>query len=332
MSDIDRTFHETWLGMVQPIDGLVVSIPVLVDAQCMERQPPHVQAKLVELCPPTRKGEAGPEGYAIADLGSVPLGDARLRAGLLRRGRRAARGALALCARRPADAAPDEWARRRSERPRAVARMRRPRASPGPAYEMLVWELPAGSTSTSRRRSRAPGTTPRPRSSIGSSGTAAFPSGFSRTARSSGSSTPRTASPRAPSPSASTTWRASAADPILDAFVMLLSANRFFGVADDENIKRTLPGILAESRKRQANVTNELADQVFEALQILLRGFEAAAERDGRDLLDDALAREGDHLYKGLLTVLLRLVFVLYAEDRGLLPVEHPFYAEHLSA
>ena len=48
-------------------------------------------------------------------------------------------------------------------------------------------------------------------------------------------------------------------------------------------------------------------------------------------LLDDALAREGDHLYKGLLTVLLRLVFLLYAEDRGLMPVEHPVYAEHMS-
>ena len=69
MSDVDRYFHEVWLGMVQPIDGLVVSIPVLVDAQCMERQPPHVQQKLLGLCPPTREGEAGPEGFAIADLG-----------------------------------------------------------------------------------------------------------------------------------------------------------------------------------------------------------------------------------------------------------------------
>ena len=67
----DRYFHETWLGMVQPIDGLVVSIPVLVDAQCIERQPPHVQARLIELCPPTRRGEAGPEGYSIANLGAL---------------------------------------------------------------------------------------------------------------------------------------------------------------------------------------------------------------------------------------------------------------------
>ena len=43
---------------------------------------------------------------------------------------------------------------------------------------------------------------------------------------------------------------------------MLLSANRFFGVSPE----RSLPALLIESRKRQANVTNELADQVFEAL------------------------------------------------------------------
>ncbi|MGH8580077.1 MAG: DNA methyltransferase [Gammaproteobacteria bacterium] len=115
--------------------------------------------------------------------------------------------------------------------------------------------------------------------------------------------------------------------PILDAFVMLLSATRFFGVATEH----ALPALLAESRKRQANVTEDLAEQVFEALQILLRGFEAAAERDGRDLLDDALARRNEHLYRGLLTVLLRLVFLLYAEDRGLMPVGHPLYAENLS-
>ena len=71
MSDVDRYFHEVWLGMVQPIDGLVVSIPVLVDAQCLERQPPHMQQKLLGLCPPTKEGEAGPEGFAIADLGRL---------------------------------------------------------------------------------------------------------------------------------------------------------------------------------------------------------------------------------------------------------------------
>ncbi|MGH8580076.1 MAG: hypothetical protein ACREVK_08135 [Gammaproteobacteria bacterium] len=68
MSDIEQQFHETWLGMVQPIEGLVVSVPVLKDAQCMQRQPPEVQQKLIALCPPTGKGAAGDEGFVIRDL------------------------------------------------------------------------------------------------------------------------------------------------------------------------------------------------------------------------------------------------------------------------
>ncbi len=31
MSDLETKFHETWLGMVQPVEGLVVSVPVLVE-------------------------------------------------------------------------------------------------------------------------------------------------------------------------------------------------------------------------------------------------------------------------------------------------------------
>src|SRR5690606_11348671 len=49
MSDLERRYHETWLGMAQPIDGLVVSVPVLVDAQCMQRLPLSEQHKLIAL-------------------------------------------------------------------------------------------------------------------------------------------------------------------------------------------------------------------------------------------------------------------------------------------
>ena len=33
MSDLETRFHETWLGMVQPIEGPVVSVPVLAEAK-----------------------------------------------------------------------------------------------------------------------------------------------------------------------------------------------------------------------------------------------------------------------------------------------------------
>jgi len=326
MSDVDRRFHETWLGLVQPVEGLVVSIPVLVDAQCAERQTPHVQAKLVELCPPTRQGDTAPEGHTIRNLASLfseLLGyaeDAFDRQDALPE-------ALSLYVPEGRQTLAATTALKKVGVAATSASDASPAIAAGAAYEMLVWQLPVGLDLDK------PETT---------TGSWEYPPAakFDRLLRhcrvpigllSNGETVRLIYAPHGES-SGAITFRIEdmisvGGRPILDAFVMLLAANRFFGVTEE----RTLRAILAESRKRQANVTNDLADQVFEALQILLRGFEAAAERDGRDLLDDALARGGDHLYKGLLTVLLRLVFVLYAEDRGLLPVEHPFYAKHLS-
>jgi len=115
--------------------------------------------------------------------------------------------------------------------------------------------------------------------------------------------------------------------PIFDAFVMLLSRTRWFGVAPEQQ----LPAILAASRKRNADVTNDLSGQVFEALETLLAGFAAADERDAKSLLRAAIERGDEHLYAGLLSVLLRLVFLLYCEDRALLPVEHPMFSANYS-
>jgi len=46
MNDTERRFHETWLGMVQPSEGLVVSVAVLVENQCMAKQARDVQEAL----------------------------------------------------------------------------------------------------------------------------------------------------------------------------------------------------------------------------------------------------------------------------------------------
>ncbi|XXY54851.1 DNA methyltransferase [Sorangium sp. So ce269] len=327
MSDIEQRFHETWLGMVQPIDGLVVSIPVLVDAQCMERQPPETQGKLAALCPATGESEAGLTGRAIGDLSRffaelLGFGPELFDTGdalpdelslYVPEGKQTLRPTLAL--------------RKQDDAPPSAGADTTPASRAGARYEMLVWDLPRG---LDLDRSEAV------------TGSWDYPPAakFDRLLRHCrvpiGLLTNREVvrlvyAPHGESSGAITFKLDEMASvggrPILDAFVMLLSASRFFAVARE----RALPALLAESRKRQANVTNELADQVFEALAILLRGFEAAAERDRRDLLDDALARKNDHLYKGLLTVLLRLVFLLYAEDRGLLPVEHPIYEKHFS-
>jgi hypothetical protein len=95
-------------------------------------------------------------------------------------------------------------------------------------------------------------------------------------------------------------------------------------------------GLLAESRRRQADVTEELAKQVFEAVEILVAGFEAAAARDTTnqqlDWLRSALEAPDDHFYQGVLSVVLRLVFLLYAEDQALIPPDSNLtYTAHLS-
>ena len=114
--------------------------------------------------------------------------------------------------------------------------------------------------------------------------------------------------------------------PIFAALHMLLSADRLFV----QPTKQRLPAILADSRKYQNVVSTELADQVLEALYELVRGFQAADEQTSRKLLAEVLAANPDQVYAGLLTVLMRLVFVLYAEDRNLLSTD-PIYTNFYS-
>jgi hypothetical protein len=112
--------------------------------------------------------------------------------------------------------------------------------------------------------------------------------------------------------------------PIFAGLHLLLSAERLFSLPE----KQRLPAILAESRKYQNTVSTQLAEQVLGALHELLRGFQAADDHRHGDLLRSVLQDDPNQVYAGLLNVLMRLVFILYAEDRGLLPAD-PVYRNH---
>ncbi len=114
--------------------------------------------------------------------------------------------------------------------------------------------------------------------------------------------------------------------PIFAAFHMLLNADRLFNLEK----KQRLPAILSESRKYQNTVSTKLAQQVMAALYEFLRGFQAADDQWNGRLLKDVLAQDPQHVYHGLVTVLLRSVFILYAEDRNLLS-NHPVYTNYYS-
>lgn len=315
MSDVEKRYHESWLGMVQPVEGLVFSVPVLVDASVMDRSTPDVHEAFL--------------AHVVVDDGD---GGARAR---LRDTRAMLREVLQFT---DGDLLEGSAVPRSLEhfvpeggqflQPTFVINGRTPEAPP----QLLWWQLPDGLD-------------------LDDAETVTGPWDYAPTHKldrmlrglrvpvgvvSNGEAIRLMVAPHGES-TGHLTFRVAdmahvAGRPIFDAFRSLLSAHRFFGVADD----RTLPALLRESRQRQANVTNALAEQVFEALTLLLAGFEAAAERDGTTALSEAMkadegGHEGEHVYGGLLTAMLRLVFLLYAEDRGLMPMQHPTYQEHLS-
>ncbi len=335
MSDAARMFHETWLGMVQPTEGLVVSIPALLEADASERQDADAHRAFVAHLEP------GPDG-------ALRLADVR---GFLRDVLGWGDGD----ALHDRDALPDDLSLfvpegEQTIRPTCALRMPdhqvdadAPAASPaaeaGRRYRLLVLELPPGPDGEDLDLD-APETL---------TGPWEYPAAkkLERLLRECRVPIGVLVSRRvlrllyAPHGEAAGHIDFRFADmadvggrPIYDALQLLLGRDRLFNVAPDRQLHR----LLARSRKMQAEVTTELSGQVFGALEALLRGFEAADARAGGDWLRPVMEQpdaEGgeprDVLFDALLTVLLRLVFLLYAEDAGLLPTEHPLYQKHYS-
>lgn len=97
----------------------------------------------------------------------------------------------------------------------------------------------------------------------------------------------------------------------LKSFQSLLGVRRCFGPAED-----TLDSLLDESLKHHEEVTDTLGEQVRRAVEVLVQCLDKADEDRNRELLRDVKPTE---LYEAGLTVMMRLVFVLCAEERGLL-------------
>lgn len=97
----------------------------------------------------------------------------------------------------------------------------------------------------------------------------------------------------------------------LQAFVHLLGIRRFF-VDESER----LPALFDRSLKFQDEVTDALGEQVRRAVEVLIQSLDKADQDRDRKLLRGVKEAE---LYEAALTVMMRLVFLLSAEERGLL-------------
>ncbi len=109
--------------------------------------------------------------------------------------------------------------------------------------------------------------------------------------------------------------------PICAAMRMLLSQERLLSLPKSKR----LPALLDDSRKFQNEVSERLAEQVLEGLYEFLRGFQAAHDASKGELLKEVLEDDPDVVYRALLTVILRMVFLLYAEERDMLPQDETF-------
>lgn len=105
------------------------------------------------------------------------------------------------------------------------------------------------------------------------------------------------------------------------AFQSLLGVRRFYGPEDER-----LPALLDESLEYNEEVTDTLGEQVRRAVEVLVQSLDRADQDRNRELLKDVSPGE---LYEAGLTVMMRLVFLLCAEERDLLLLGEPIYDQH---
>ena len=118
----------------------------------------------------------------------------------------------------------------------------------------------------------------------------------------------------------SVSWSDSSERMVVRAFISLLERRRWFAVPEDHR----LPALLRQSLKHQEDITEALGMQVRQAVEMLVAAFSRS-----EGVPADVSAVE---VYRGAVAVMMRLVFLLFAEESGLLPADNALYASSYSA
>jgi hypothetical protein len=107
----------------------------------------------------------------------------------------------------------------------------------------------------------------------------------------------------------------------LQSFVHLLGISRFLVPAEVQ-----LSALIDRSLQYQDEVTSALGIQIQRAIEVLIQSLDKYDLESGRALLNGVTERE---LYEAALTVMMRLVFLLSAEERGLLLLDDGAYQKN---
>jgi hypothetical protein len=113
-----------------------------------------------------------------------------------------------------------------------------------------------------------------------------------------------------------------------DGLLSLLGAGRFFSVSDDAKDGETLDRLFERSADTEVEVTKGLGRQVRRSVELLVSALSREHVGSGGRLLASVADTE---VYEAAVTVMMRLVFLLFAEERRLLPAEDPLWADSYS-
>jgi hypothetical protein len=108
----------------------------------------------------------------------------------------------------------------------------------------------------------------------------------------------------------------------LRAFRDFLSAGALFNRSPEQ----TLDALYRRSLQNQQEVSTALGHQVRRAVEMFVAALDRADRESDRALLGDL---PEEHVYDAALTVMMRLVFLFFAEERDLLPITNPVYREN---
>ncbi|WP_207769190.1 Eco57I restriction-modification methylase domain-containing protein [Nocardioides currus] len=116
------------------------------------------------------------------------------------------------------------------------------------------------------------------------------------------------------------TW---AEEPLLrDAFLTLLDQRRYRAKDPDQR----LPRLFERSELEAEEITEALGTQVRRSVELLVQSFSEARLAAGRQGDPDPLAEDPDEIYQAAVTVMMRVVFLLFAEEREMLPTEQLYW------
>lgn len=112
-------------------------------------------------------------------------------------------------------------------------------------------------------------------------------------------------------------------EPLLrDAFLALIDQQ----LLRAKNPDHRLPRLLQRSELEAEEITEALGTQVRKSVELLVQAFSETRLLAAKNDEPDPLTEKPDDVYQAAVTVMMRVVFLLFAEERGMLPTERLYW------